>query len=99
MKTPSTFWVGLLLLCNGFLISCIKESSAPDVSNPSKEKQSLQKTNLPIDTIVYVCHSKGTKRFHLNQSCGGLNRCKHEIITMTNLEAVKIGLELCGYED
>jgi Na+-transporting NADH:ubiquinone oxidoreductase subunit NqrF len=98
MKTTPTFWIGLLLLCHCFLISCRKETSLTSATIPSTQEQSKEKT-VPNDATVYVCHSSGAKKYHLRQTCGGLNRCKQEIVTMTNIEAQKIGLELCGYED
>ncbi len=52
----------------------------------------------PVD-YVYICDSKGAKKYHLIQTCRGLNACKHEIIKVTLKEAKAKGLDLCGWED
>lgn len=48
---------------------------------------------------VYICDSKGAKKYHLTETCRGLNACKHEIVKVTLKEAKDKGLDLCGWED
>jgi hypothetical protein len=48
---------------------------------------------------VYICNSKGAKKYHLTETCRGLNACKHEVIKITLKEAKGKGLGLCGWED
>lgn len=51
------------------------------------------------ETEVYICVSKGAKKYHLDKDCKGLSNCKHEIKKMTKNDAVNKGLTLCGWED
>ncbi len=48
---------------------------------------------------VYICNSKGAKKYHLKEFCRGLSACKHEVVKVTLKEAKEKGLELCGWED
>lgn len=48
---------------------------------------------------VYICKSKGAKKYHLKEFCRGLSACKHEIVKVTLKEAKAKGLDLCGWED
>ncbi|NNT71668.1 hypothetical protein HKT18_05495 [Flavobacterium sp. IMCC34852] len=48
---------------------------------------------------VYICNSKGAKKYHLKEFCRGLSACKHEVIKVTLKEAKERGLDLCGWED
>ncbi|WP_291151749.1 hypothetical protein [Flavobacterium sp. UBA7680] len=48
---------------------------------------------------VYICNSKGAKKYHLKEFCRGLGACKHEIIKVTLKQAKERGLDLCGWED
>lgn len=48
---------------------------------------------------VYICNSKGAKKYHLKEFCRGLSACKHEVIKVTLKEAQAKGLGLCGWED
>jgi hypothetical protein len=48
---------------------------------------------------VYICNSKGAKKYHLKEFCRGLSACKHEVIKVTLKEAKAKGLGLCGWED
>ena len=40
------------------------------------------------DTSVYVCNSSTSVAYHVTKTCSGLNRCTHEIITVTKNDAV-----------
>ncbi|RKS00568.1 hypothetical protein [Flavobacterium sp. 102] len=48
---------------------------------------------------VYICNSKGAKKYHLKEFCRGLSACKHEVIKVTVKVAKEKGLDLCGWED
>jgi len=48
---------------------------------------------------VYICDSKGGKRYHLNKECRGLANCKAEIKKVKLDAAKESGKTLCGYED
>ncbi|WP_116789003.1 hypothetical protein [Flavobacterium psychrotrophum] len=48
---------------------------------------------------VYICDSKGGKRYHLSKDCRGLSNCKAEIKKVTLTAAKESGKTLCGYED
>ena len=48
---------------------------------------------------VYICNSKGSKKYHYSETCRGLNPCKHEIIKKSLKDAKALGLTLCGWED
>lgn len=50
-------------------------------------------------TTVYVCDSKGGKKYHYTQNCRGLSPCKSRIISTSKESAVASGLTLCGWED
>ncbi|MFK6999718.1 hypothetical protein [Flavobacterium oreochromis] len=51
------------------------------------------------ETNVFICGSKGAKKYHYGEDCRGLNACKHEIIKISLREANEYGLTLCGWED
>ncbi|WP_339835032.1 hypothetical protein [uncultured Flavobacterium sp.] len=48
---------------------------------------------------VYICDSKGAKKYHYTKTCGGLNACKHQIVKKSKSDAQDLGLTLCGWED
>ncbi len=52
-----------------------------------------------IETNVYICGTKGAKKYHLKESCRGLSACKHEVVKTTVKEAKSYGLTICGWED
>ena len=51
-----------------------------------------------VDGTVYVCDSPNEKKYHLSETCRGLNACKHKIVKTTQSKAQEIGLTLCGWE-
>jgi micrococcal nuclease len=52
------------------------------------------------DTTVYICHSKSSKAYHLDQNCFALKNCTHEIKTVSKYDAVNTyGRKLCGHDD
>ncbi|AWH86858.1 hypothetical protein HYN59_17855 [Flavobacterium album] len=52
-----------------------------------------------VEKEVYICQSKGAKRYHFTKDCRGLSNCKAEIEKVTLSEAQKQGKTVCGYED
>ncbi len=36
-----------------------------------------------IESDVYICGSKGAKKYHFSKTCRGLSNCKHEIKQVT----------------
>lgn len=102
MKPTVFLGLGLWLLCSCIGMACKQEMPAGSSftsAAASVEMPALEQEIASLGTTVYVCHSTGAKKYHLKQNCGGLKRCKHDIVTMTSGEAQKIGLGLCGYED
>lgn len=49
-------------------------------------------------TNVYLCDSKGAKRYHRSSSCRGLNNCQSKILKTTLQVAKNKGRTLCGWE-
>lgn len=47
---------------------------------------------------VYICKSKGGKKYHYTETCRGLNSCTHTIEKITLKEAQNSGKTLCGWE-
>ena len=52
-----------------------------------------------ITSDVYICESKGAKKYHYTKDCRGLNACKHTIVKKNKAAAQNLGLTLCGWED
>ena len=52
-----------------------------------------------IESDVFICGTKGAKKYHYSKNCRGLSNCKHEIKKVSLKEAKRYGLELCGWED
>lgn len=50
------------------------------------------------ESNVYICKSKGAKKYHYSETCRGLNNCKHEVVKVKLKEAQDLGLGLCGWE-
>ncbi|TSJ36550.1 hypothetical protein FO440_22230 [Mucilaginibacter corticis] len=53
----------------------------------------------PADTAtVYICDSRGSKRYHLSPNCKGLRTCSHRVVKLSLKEAKSRGKTLCGWE-
>lgn len=52
-----------------------------------------------IETTVYICKGKSSKKYHLKKNCRGLSNCSTKTYEVTLKEAKKIGRTLCGWED
>lgn len=104
MKTILFVRVALWSLCVYIFVACGQQPDAQSFTSTNNAfaepvvSHGVETADL-TEATVYVCHSSGAKKYHLKQNCGGLKRCKHEIITMSSHEAEKIGLGLCGYEN
>lgn len=48
------------------------------------------------EASVLVCKSPYAARFHVDKDCLGLNKCKREIVTVTQAVAEEEGLTGCG---
>ena len=59
----------------------------------------LTLTSYSVNDDVYICDSKGGKRYHLSKECRGLSNCKAEIKKISLSDAKESGKTLCGYED
>ncbi|WBA44290.1 hypothetical protein [Hymenobacter canadensis] len=44
---------------------------------------------------VYVCMSKGSVAYHATNECSGLNRCNHEVQSMSTTAAEELGKRAC----
>lgn len=56
-------------------------------------------TSFYTETDVYLCNTKGGKKYHFTKDCQGLRNCQGEIIKVTLTEAKEKGKTICGYED
>ncbi|MDV6168666.1 hypothetical protein R1T16_09540 [Flavobacterium sp. DG1-102-2] len=56
-------------------------------------------TSFSAEQDVYLCDTKGGKKYHFDKECRGLSNCKGEIIKVTLKEAKDKGKTICGYED
>ena len=56
-------------------------------------------TSFNTEKDVYLCNTKGGKKYHFTKDCRGLGSCKGEIIKVTLTEAKEKGKTVCGYED
>lgn len=47
---------------------------------------------------VFLCDSKGGKKYHLTEKCRGLSNCSYRIVKVTLEEAKRRGKTRCGWE-
>lgn len=52
-----------------------------------------------LDTTVYICMGKGSKKYHYRKNCRGLSNCSTKIHEVTLAKATEMGRTLCGWED
>lgn len=52
-----------------------------------------------VETNVYICKGKYSKKYHYSKSCRGLSNCKSSKDKVSLSEAKKLGRTLCGWED
>lgn len=48
---------------------------------------------------VFICNSENAVAYHRTKDCRGIKQCKKKIQEVTQEEAKKKGLKLCGWED
>jgi len=53
----------------------------------------------PPETKVYICGPTGAKKFHYNENCRGLTSCRYGTTKVSVVQARRLGLTLCGWED
>jgi hypothetical protein len=56
-------------------------------------------TSSKINTTVFICKGKYSKKYHYKKNCRGLSNCSTQIFTVTLEEAKRIKRTLCGLED
>lgn len=52
-----------------------------------------------IDTNVFICKGKSSKKYHLKKNCRGLSNCSTKTYEVTLKEAKELKRTLCGWED
>lgn len=52
-----------------------------------------------VETKVYICKGKGSKRYHYIKTCRGLSRCSTKVHEVTLKKAKELKRTLCGWED
>lgn len=101
--------LGLLLLYATFMVCCKgnakSESNSIQTSSivaPAADTNEQQVPEIAVESTdandVYICKSAGAKRYHYDESCRGLKRCKHKIEKVSVKTAEGYGLTVCGYE-
>jgi glycerate kinase len=64
-------------------------------TSASSYQQPLTNRTTHTTEMVYVCMSKGSVAYHSSSDCAGLNRCTHEVKTMSAAQATQIGKRAC----
>jgi hypothetical protein len=90
------------------MLSCAKDpqdhigtlsfSSTPSEAINESQQDRFGKDDEKLSTTVYVCQSKGAKKYHLLQTCRGLSRCKHQVVSIAKSDAQNRGFGLCRHE-
>jgi hypothetical protein len=52
-----------------------------------------------VQSNVYICNGKYSKKYHYKKDCRGLSNCKSSITNVTLDVAKNKGRTLCGWED
>ena len=99
--------LGLVLLCICGMAGCTGNAQSPQTSDniaqavPQSfaEMAPHDSTETNTSSTVYICKSKGAKKYHYKETCRGLNNCKHEVVKIEKKDAENRGLGLCGWED
>lgn len=107
MKATASLKLCLLFLWIAMAISCEKGNPPMDTAgvqfitastNPEATSRTASSDANTANDSVYICVSKGAKRYHYDESCRGLKRCTHTVEKTTKKKAEAIGLTVCGYE-
>ena len=98
-------WIFATLACGRHenLTAPASEETATESASilPIADTTTVKNTEPSSDDAVadvWVCQSAGAKRYHSNPECGGLKRCKHDIIKQSIKEAEAVGLTQCGFK-
>lgn len=54
---------------------------------------------ISLDTTVYLCMGKGSKKYHYRKNCRGLSNCSTKLHEVSLAKAREMGRTLCGWED
>lgn len=52
-----------------------------------------------VETKVFICKGKSSKRYHYDKHCRGLSNCSTKTFQVSLSEAKDLGRTLCGWED
>ena len=99
--------LGLALWCLCGIAGCTGNVQSPQTSDniaraaPQSFAETADYDSIETHTTstVYMCKSKGAKKYHYKETCRGLNNCKHEVVKIEKKDAENRGLGLCGWED
>jgi hypothetical protein len=78
-------------ILSGLILLLSLSAAAPVTSH---QQQPASRTTHTTET-VYVCMSKGSVAYHSSSDCAGLNRCTHEVKSMSAAQATQIGKRAC----
>ncbi len=107
MKLKAAIRMGLFALCMVIGMSCKDVpqtqmvTSGVTIAPTEVISPPVEQASTPDDKTgseVYICKSKGAKRYHYKESCHGLKRCKQKIEKVSVKEAEGFGLTPCGHE-
>jgi hypothetical protein len=67
------------------------------VAPAAPARPALHQVATPAQTTetVYLCMSKTSYAYHSSDDCQGLNRCSHEVKSMSADDAQKLGKRTC----
>lgn len=74
-----------LLLASILLLTTLSASTLP--ASPAMHRSTA--------AAVFVCMSKSSVAYHSSSSCAGLNRCTHEVRSMSASAAQELGKRAC----
>jgi hypothetical protein len=52
-----------------------------------------------LDSTVYICMGKSSKKYHYSPNCRGLSNCSTDTYKVSLSKAKQINRTLCGWED
>ena len=107
MKRQALLRLGLIFIALFLACSCGRQNEASEevsrasfaASIPEPQKTTTAEISPAVGEVVFICKSAGAKKYHFDEDCHGLKRCKHEIEKTTRKAAEGMGLGLCGFED
>jgi len=100
MKRITLLLSGMWMLCVCFAGCKNNDEALPGAAQNLVSSNGVETTLAAAATseIVYVCESSGAKKYHYNENCHALKRCRNTVAPMKRKEAENIGLGLCGFE-